>query len=213
MPTVGGKLGALFGFGSISDDKLKLQFESWNRIVQSLQDAKKKANATGGIWDDTTIAQTIDGLKDVTEESKEYAKATIQVNEAGALVIPTQKEFGVALKSSAAQAKVATVSTKALAAAQNMIISLGVTAAVMGIMKGIEYLVTADERAIEKAHELKDAYESATSEIKSNIKTLEGLHSEFTELSNGVDENAKNISLSADQYDLSLIHISEPTRP
>lgn len=201
MPTVGGKLGALFGFGSISDDKLKLQFESWNRIVQSLQDAKKKANATGGIWDDTTIAQTIDGLKDVTEESKEYAKATIRVNEAGELAIPTQKEFGVALKSSAAQAKVATVSTKALAAAQNMIISLGVTAAVMGIMKGIEYLVTADERAIEKAHELKDAYESATSEIESNIKTLEGLHSEFTELSNGVDENAKNISLSADQYD------------
>lgn len=43
-------------------------------------------------------------------------------------------------------------------------------------------------------------YENANNEIEKNISSVEDLRSRFDELSKGVSDSGKNISLSADQY-------------
>ena len=109
-PTLGGKIGTLFGFGNINESELNKQLKAYKKITEMVEGDRLARASTPGLaglpYDNDRVQYIIDGLKDVTEESKEYAKATIRVNEAGELVIPTQKQFGVALKSSAAQAKV-----------------------------------------------------------------------------------------------------------
>lgn len=52
----------------------------------------------------------------------------------------------------------------------------------------------------QKASQLKNEWNSASGEIKDNIKTLKGLKDEFKSLSACVDDYGNNISLSADDY-------------
>lgn len=59
---------------------------------------------------------------------------------------------------------------------------------------------TGADEAIKKAEELQNEYNTATSEITSNISTLKGLEGEFEKLSKGVDNYGNNISLAADDY-------------
>ena len=58
----------------------------------------------------------------------------------------------------------------------------------------------AAKEAISAAQEIKDAFKSASDEFADNMKTVEGLESEFNRLSACVDENGKNISLSTEDY-------------
>lgn len=96
--------------------------------------------------------------------------------------------------------KAATIATKALNVAMNAITSIAIVAIITGVVKGIEYLVTAEQRAIDKSNELKEKFQELESTYNSNKKTLQSLESEYNELSKGVSENGKNVSLTEEEY-------------
>lgn len=78
------------------------------------------------------------------------------------------------------------------------IIAIG--AAIGGTALAIAHHNKQIEESIQKAQELQDAYKSASDSISSSISTLESMKDEFNELSKGVDQHGKNISLSTDEY-------------
>lgn len=59
----------------------------------------------------------------------------------------------------------------------------------------------AANEAISAANEIKDAFKSASDEFEDNVKTVEGLESEFNRLSAHVDADGMNMSLSTEDYE------------
>lgn len=107
------------------------------------------------------------------------------------------------------KAKAATFALTAATAVLNAGISLIIGIVAQTIVSGINYLATASERAIETAEELRSAYEKSSSAFNSNIEKLEGLRAEFELLSKDVDENGKNVNLTADEYEKYLSLVSD----
>ena len=97
--------------------------------------------------------------------------------------------------------KAATIALQTATLALNVALTMGISLAISAIVSSISKLVNAQKEAIQKARELSDAYKDTVTTVNSNIRTLEGLRSEFESLSKGVDENGKNVSLTAEQYD------------
>ncbi|WP_206459467.1 hypothetical protein [Anaerovorax sp. IOR16] len=87
------------------------------------------------------------------------------------------------------------------AAAINMGIMIAIMGAINLAIAGIMKLVNANKEAIETATQLKEAYASSKDSAKSNISTLKSLKDEFSTLSEGVDENGKNVGLTSEQYE------------
>lgn len=127
---------------------------------------------------------------------KTYQGGTATVNDYTAAT----KASNAAIEATGTASKAASIGMKALATAENVGIWLAVTLAIQGVVKGIEYLATAQQRAIDKANELTSTYNSNIETTNSNITTLQNLQDEFTTLSKGVDDNGKNVGLSADQF-------------
>lgn len=98
------------------------------------------------------------------------------------------------------KAKAATIGLKIATAALNMGVSLIAGLAIQGISKLITHVVTSGERAIKTAEELRLEYEKSSSTYSSNIEKLEGMREKFNLLSEDVDENGKNINLTAEEY-------------
>lgn len=86
------------------------------------------------------------------------------------------------------------------ASALNIALVAIASIAIPMVIKGISNLIHANDIAIDKARQITEEYKNSTTEINNNISNLEGMSEEFYELSRGVDENGKNIGLSADQY-------------
>lgn len=57
------------------------------------------------------------------------------------------------------------------------------------------------QESIDKSKELHDNLTAENSKISENISTIEGLQSEYDELSRGVDSYGNNVSLTADEYE------------
>lgn len=77
---------------------------------------------------------------------------------------------------------------------------MGVSIAISALIKLVDNLVHANEKAIEKAEELRDKYNDFKETNASNVKTLNDLKDEFEELSDGVSQYGDNISLTTEQY-------------
>ena len=96
--------------------------------------------------------------------------------------------------------KLLTVSMNALRVATNMV---AVTLISIAVEKVIEYFVNlsqAQQKAIDTANELTSTYNEHAKTINSNISSLQGLQTEFTDLSKGVNSNGENIGLTTDQF-------------
>ena len=93
------------------------------------------------------------------------------------------------------------IGSKLAAMALNIAISMGVSIAISALIKLVDNLVHANERAIEKAEELRDKYVNFKDTNASNIKTLNELKDEFDDLSEGVSQYGDNISLTTEQYE------------
>lgn len=70
-----------------------------------------------------------------------------------------------------ASQKVATTS-KLASTAMSMAFNIGISLAISGIVAGIQYLATANERLAESAKEAMDTYKDAQSTLKSNKETI-----------------------------------------
>lgn len=72
--------------------------------------------------------------------------------------------------------------------------------AIEAIADGIDKMNMSAKEAAEVTQNVISNYENANNEIEKNISSVEDLRSRFDELSKGVSDSGKNISLSADQY-------------
>lgn len=92
------------------------------------------------------------------------------------------------------------VASKVAAMAMNVAISMGVSIAISALVKVVDNLVHANEKAIESADELRKKYEDFKETNASNVSTLKELKDEFNTLSKGVSQYGDNISLTTDEY-------------
>ena len=101
-------------------------------------------------------------------------------------------------------AKVASFALQAATMALNAALTMGISALVSWGISAFTELAdavhTSAEEIQEAAEEIRSSYETATSEINSNITTLTDLESEFNRLSKGVSEYGDNIYLTASEY-------------
>lgn len=93
------------------------------------------------------------------------------------------------------------VASKVAAIALNAALSMGISIAISALCSVIDNLIHKNENAIKSARELSDNYNDFKKTNSSNISTLKGLKTEFDELSKGVSQYGKNISLTSEEYE------------
>lgn len=71
---------------------------------------------------------------------------------------------------------------------------------ILSLIPVVQGLIETNDDLIEKANEVKQAYEETTNEIKNNLQTITSLQEEFNKLSKGVDSQGNNLTLSTDDY-------------
>lgn len=76
-----------------------------------------------------------------------------------------------------------------------------ITMAIMAVKKYYDYLEERSQEMIQTASDIASEYGTAVENINSNISTVEGLRTEYSELANGVDSFGNNLSLTADEYE------------
>lgn len=115
-----------------------------------------------------------------------------------------QKANNVVLQSVGTGAGIASKAVKVLSATMN---TLAITAIFSLISKSISWIteqinnyIHRNEIAIEKAEELLNTFKSEVETITSNQDKINGYADEFKELSEGVDDLGRNVSLTADEY-------------
>ena len=84
-----------------------------------------------------------------------------------------------------------------------------VGAVIGGIKAGVDAYERQMDELIESASKINTAYSEANSTFDSNIERLESLKGRFDELSENVDENGKNINLTAEEYKEYLSLVSD----
>lgn len=111
------------------------------------------------------------------------------------------KQAGVETKTLGATSKVASIGVTLLNTAINMLISMGITLVIQGIITALMSLANATEEAVERTEELNGAFKEFKETNTDNIKTLESLKGEFDELSKGVSRYGENVALTSDEYE------------
>lgn len=84
--------------------------------------------------------------------------------------------------------------------AVSMVAFMAVQTILTGLMSAIDKTVMSAQEAAEITQNALSNYDSAKSSIEGNITSVENLKDRFAELSKGVTDNGKNISLAADEY-------------
>ena len=116
------------------------------------------------------------------------------------------------LKNAQNVAKQSTIGLTITQTALNATIGMGIGLLISLVVKGIDKLIHANE----KAEELRNKYEEFKSTTKSNITTIKGLEEEFKELSRGVSQygdNTQDTSASTLTAADSSTSPSSPTHP
>ena len=136
---------------------MDVEISSFDAIVETLNGVDFEGLT--GAAASKKIADVVDGLNDATEASKQFAKANIQVNEAGQLVIPTQQQFSSALQKSSTAMAVATIKATALSIAFNALVTLGIGFIVNGVVTLVDNIIHSEEKLNDKIEESKSAYQ------------------------------------------------------
>lgn len=109
-------------------------------------------------------------------------------------------ELANGLQQTTVKAKLATVGLKALSVAGNMLMMMGISMAISGIIKGFQALANAQENAIEKANEFINKFEEQRDKLTSNKQAIDSMSSDYEKLAKGVDSLGRNVSLNSDEY-------------
>ena len=144
-------------------------------------------------------------LSGATIQSREFAKSLDTVGDGWDVVSGKIDNFV------AKQEKVGTLGAKITSTFKGIgsaIASMAVSmAAVMAIQIAITGIATAIDKAIMSAKEASEVtgnvlsnYSKATSEIDNNLSSVDNMRERFEELSKGVTDSGKNVSLSTEQY-------------
>lgn len=144
-------------------------------------------------------------LSGATIQSREFAKSLDTVGDGWEVVSSKIDNFV------AKQEKIGTLGAKITSTFKGIgsaIASMAVSmAAVMAIQIAITGIATAIDKAIMSAKEASEVtgnvlsnYSKATSEIDNNLSSVDNMRERFEELSKGVTDSGKNVSLSTEQY-------------
>ena len=115
-------------------------------------------------------------------------------------VVLSQQAIANATQNMTVKAKLATVGLKALSIAGNMLMMMGISMAISGIIKGFQALANAQENAIEKANEFINKFEEQRDKLTSNKQAIDSMSSDYEKLAKGVDSLGRNVSLNSDEY-------------
>lgn len=91
--------------------------------------------------------------------------------------------------------------SKLASAAANIFTTFLISEGINLIIKGVQTLEEKNEKLVQSAQEVSDAYKDAQSSYSSNIKTLDSVAEEYNKLVKGVDSDGSNISLTSDEYE------------
>lgn len=106
-----------------------------------------------------------------------------------------------ALKQQTLGAKAATVATKALSVALNMIAFFAITEAISATVSWLDSYVNAAANAKESSEALTKKMKDFDSTVGENAKTLKSLNPQYQELSKHVNKLGENIDGSSEQYE------------
>lgn len=170
-------------------------WQDQNDILKSY--AKMKQKLSGADFEKALSGASI--------QSREFAKSLDTVGNEWDVVTGKIDNF------TAKQEKVGTLGAKIAStfkgigsAIASMAVSMLAMVAIQGIIKGVsdtlDKAIMSAEEASEITQTVLSNYSSASKEIESNISSVEQMKDRFTELSKGVTDSGKNISLSTEEY-------------
>lgn len=185
----------LFSWLKNYNTKNRDYWQEQNDILKSY--AKMKQKLSGADFEKALSGATI--------QSREFAKSLDTVGNEYDVVAGQIDNF------TAKQEKIGTLGAKITSTFKGIgsaIASMAVSmAAVMAIQIAITGIATAIDKAIMSAKEASEVtgnvlsnYSKATSEIDNNLSSVDNMRERFEELSKGVTDSGKNVSLSTEQY-------------
>lgn len=153
-----------------------------------------------------------DALSKLTEGTEEYTQKSQELEKS--LLGTSEKVKKLAEEGSSADIKVSKFADtfdktskslsgfgKLASAAANIFTTFLISEGINLIIKGVQTLEEKNEKLVQSAQEVSDAYKDAQSSYSSNTKTLDSVAEEYNKLVKGVDEDGNNISLTSDEYE------------
>lgn len=145
------------------------------------------------------------GTEEYTQKSQELEKSLLGTSDkvkklaeegslAGVKVSKFADTFDKTSKSLSGFSKLASV-------AANIFTTFLISEGINLIIKGVQTLEEKNEKLVQSAQEVSDAYKDAQSSYSSNTKTLDSVAEEYNKLVKGVDSDGNNISLTSDEYE------------
>lgn len=162
--------------------------KSYAQMKQKLSGADFEKALSGASIQSREFAKSLDTVGNecdvVNGQIDNFTAKQEKIGTLGAKIASTFKGIGSAIASMA-------VSMVAVMAIQTIL---------TGLWSAIDKTVMSAQEAAEITQNALSNYDSAKSSIEGNITSVENLKDRFAELSKGVTDNGKNISLAADEY-------------
>lgn len=151
------------------------------------------------------LSKLTEGTEEYTQKSQELEKSLLgtsdkvkklaeEGNLAGVKVSKFADTFDKTSKSLSGFSKLAS-------AAANIFTTFLISEGINLIIKGVQTLEEKNEKLVQSAQEVSDAYKDAQSSYSSNTKILDSVAEEYNKLVKGVDSDGNNISLTSDEYE------------
>lgn len=162
--------------------------KSYAQMKQKLRGADFEKALSGASIQSREFAKSLDTVGNecdvVNGQIDNFTAKQEKIGTLGAKIASTFKGIGAAIASMAV----------------SMVAAVAIQTILTGLMSTIDKTVMSAQEAAEITQNALSNYDSAKSSIEGNITSVENLKDRFAELSKGVTDNGKNISLAADEY-------------
>lgn len=157
-------------------------------MKQKLSGADFEKALSGATIQSREFAKSLDTVgsecDDVNGRIDNFTAKQEKIGTLGAKITSTFKGIGSAIASMAV----------------SMVAVMAIQAAITGIATAIDKAIMSAKEASEVTGNVLSNYSKATSEIDSNLSSVDNMRERFEELSKGVTDSGKNVSLSTEQY-------------
>lgn len=210
--TIGAITLALSAFGknigvfSLSGNKLQIFGKSIKQIVSEFNSLRQINLGAGinSIFSSTESNQSLialqnfsraidSGMPKVQAYKQHIAGMDAETRKAALSIASGSKsvsELGNKLQTSGVKAKIAAVGVTALNVAMNMLISMGISAAIQGIITGLDHLIHYEERAAEKSKELAQNSREAAQTQAEQTENLSSLIDKYQEIASSENQDS-----------------------
>lgn len=203
------KIAAVFDAKHGTDVVKRLEADKLQKMMESVSaqydDYISKLSAVRGFSSDDIIAalneengarEKLAGLTDAEFESisklHREKKGVTETYEAATAAINGQSAASALLRDQNRELVRSQFATNAI-----MILA---SVAIGALVQAIVDFIHSEENAIKAGQDLRNDLEGTFSELENTKSTIDGLSDSFTSLSKGVDDQGRNISLTADEY-------------